>query len=168
MLRVLGSALIVLASGWCGLRPVLRLRRQLRTLEALEGMLSLLRAELSSRMTPLPELFRRLADSVQAPADALCASLASQMQAHPLAAPLQLMRQALPPMELEPRESAALLELANALGCYDLESQQRMVDLAQLRLRQAADRSRRRIAAEGRSWGALGICTGLALAIVLV
>ena len=168
MLKLIGGLMIVFASGWTGLAPAARLRRQLALLEQLDGALSLMRAELTSSLTPLPDLFKKLALSLDGAAAQLFDRLSRDMLSQPLSTPLHLMRKNLPPLRLEPRENAILLELANALGCYDLQSQQRMLDSAQARLRQAEERCRRQLDAQARSWAALGICTGLALAIVLV
>ncbi len=167
-MKLLGGLLIVLAAGWTGAGPVLRLRRRQQVLEALALALELLRAELRSSLAPLPELFAAVAGASDGPAAAFFHQLALDMQAQPLTTPLQLMRRRMPMLGLEPRESAILLELGNALGCYDLESQLRLLDAAQLRLQQAAAHCGRQMLGEGRSWGALGLCTGLALAIVLV
>ena len=141
----------------------IRTRRQLG-----DPALELLRAELRSSLAPLPVLFGTVAESTEGNTSAFFGQMASDMQTQPLATPLQLMRRNLPLLGLESRENAILLELGNALGCYDLESQLRMLDAAQARLHQAAERCGRQILGEGRGWGALGFCTGLALASVLV
>lgn len=168
MMKLLGGALIVLAAGWTGLEPVLRLRRRQRVLDSLSLAMELLRAELRSSLAPLPELFAAAARSMEGVTSSFFQQLAQDMRERPLATPMQLMRARLPILGLEPWECAILLELGNALGCYDLESQLRLLDAAQLRLQQAAEHCGKQILGEGRSWGTLGICTGLALAIVLV
>ena len=168
MLKLLGGALIVAAAGWTGAAPVTRLRRRIRTLEELENALPVMRAELTSNLTPLPALFEKLSQTCAGGCATLFHSMAAALVAQPETSPVQQMRRHLPALKLEPREASILLELANALGCYDLESQQRMMDAAQARLHQAAERCRRQMEHEGRSWGTLGVCTGLALAIVLV
>lgn len=168
MLKLIGGLMIVLAAGWMGLAPAARLRRRQQLLEQLDGALGLMRAELTSSLTPLPDLFKKLALSFDGAAAQLFDQLSADMRSQPLSTPLHVMRKNLPALRLEPRENAILLELANALGCYDLESQQRVLDSAQARLRQAEERCCRQLATQAKSWGALGICTGLALAIVLV
>lgn len=168
MLKLLGGALIVAAAGWTGGAPVVSLRRRIRILEELDSLLTLMRAELTSCLTPLPEMFQKLEQASSGVCAALFRDIRAGMLATPSATPLHLMRIHLPALRLDARENAILLELANALGCYDLDSQQRMLDAAQLRLRQAADRCRKQMETEGRGWCALGVCTGLALAIVLV
>lgn len=168
MLKLLGGALIVAAAGWTGGAPVLRLRRQMKVLEELDGALVMMRAELTSHLTPLPDLFKKLELSGSGICAALFGAISADMLSKPEATPLQLMRTHLPMLQLEPRENAFLLELANALGSYDLESQQRMLDATQARLQQALVRCGKRIESVGRSWSTLGVCTGLALAIVLV
>ena len=167
-MKLIGALMIVLAGAWSGASPVLRLRRRQRVLESLVAAMVLLRAELCSSLTPLPALFEKLAERTEGAVSDFFRRMARDMQSEPLASPLQLMRRHLPVLGQEPRENAVMLELGNALGCYDLESQLRMVDAAQTRLEQAAAYCNKRILGEGRSWGTLGICTGLALAIVLV
>lgn len=168
VLKGLGGLLIVAAGVWSGAIPVLRLRRQQRTLEVLSAALLLLQAELRSSLAPLAALFSSVADGAEGVVGRFFRQLSLDIQAEPLSSPLHLMRRRLPLLGLEPRESAILLELGNALGCYDLESQLRLLEAVRERLRQAELRCGKRILSEGRGWSALGICTGLALAIVLV
>ena len=74
MLKLIGGLMIVFASGWTGLAPAARLRRQLALLEQLDGALSLMRAELTSSLTPLPDLFKKLALSLDGAAAQLLLS----------------------------------------------------------------------------------------------
>ena len=96
MLKLIGGLMIVFASGWTGLAPAARLRRQLALLEQLDGALSLMRAELTSSLTPLPDLFKKLALSLDGVAAQLFDRLSRDMLSQPLSTPLHLMRKNLP------------------------------------------------------------------------
>ncbi len=167
-MKLFGGLLIILAAGWTGAAPVWRLRARERILESLALAMELLRAELRSSLAPLPELFASVARASGGIVASFFGQVAESMLREPMAAPLTLIRRALPMLRLPDRDAAILLELGTALGCYDLDSQLRMLDSAQSRLQQEALHCSKRVLGEGRGWGALGLCTGLALAIVLV
>ena len=85
--------------------------------------------------------------------------------------PLAAMRKALTLVpELPEGDPAAqiLLELAARLGKYDLESQLQGIDLAALRLGEELGRAEQERSTKSKTYQTLGICTVLAVAILLM
>ena len=62
----------------------------------------------------------------------------------------------------------AVLELCSALGRYDLDGENRMLDLTAKRLQAALDRCEAEKRPRAKCYAALGFCTGLALLILAV
>ena len=59
MIRLLGAALVIGATGTMGALGVLSLRRRVRVLEGLIVSLQLMESEICSRMTPMREVLDR-------------------------------------------------------------------------------------------------------------
>ena len=62
----------------------------------------------------------------------------------------------------------AVLELCSALGRYDLDGENRMLDLTASRLQAALARCEAEKRPRAKCYAALGLCTGLALLILAV
>jgi len=62
----------------------------------------------------------------------------------------------------------AVLELCSALGRYDLDGENRMLDLSAKRLQAALARCEAEKRPRAKCYAALGLCTGLALLILAV
>ena len=142
MLRVLGGALVLLASGSFGITAGVRYYRAARHLQAFCRAIELLRCEINYSLQPLPEV---------------CALVADRL-AGPPAAGLQLPQDAV----------MAVLELCSALGRYDLDGENRMLDLTAKRLQAALARCEAEKRPRAKCYAALGLCTGLALLILAV
>ena len=119
MLRVLGGALVLLASGSFGITAGVRYYRAARHLQAFCRAIELLRCEINYSLQPLPEVM-------------------------------------------------AVLELCSALGRYDLDGENRMLDLTAKRLQAALARCEAEKRPRAKCYAALGLCTGLALLILAV
>ena len=113
MLRVLGGALVLLASGSFGITAGVRYYRAARHLQAFCRAVELLRCEINYSLQPLPEV-------------------------------------------------------CSALGRYDLDGENRMLDLTAKRLQAALARCEAEKRPRAKCYAALGLCTGLALLILAV
>ena len=61
-----------------------------------------------------------------------------------------------------------LLELFSGLGRYELSGENRLIQLSQHRLKAALERCEREKKPLAKGYAALGICTGIALVILMV
>ena len=147
MLRVLGGALVLLASGSFGITAGVRYYRAARHLQAFCRAIELLRCEINYSLQPLPEVCALVADRDRAAAAALEAARGLQL----------------------PQDAVmAVLELCSALGRYDLDGENRMLDLTAKRLQAALARCEAEKRPRAKCYAALGLCTGLALLILAV
>ena len=62
----------------------------------------------------------------------------------------------------------SLLELCSTLGRYDMEGENRMLQLSGQRLKAALERAEREKRPLAKSYASLGVCTGVALVILML
>ena len=168
MIRLIGAAMIVLGAGSFGIAKTMQFYRQQRQLRSFLNMLEILKCELNYTLFPLPKLCRITAER----SDRLCADFlneyASQLErgtSRSVAA-----REALAksrgnlPLDAE----MAILELFSTLGRYDLDGEESLLRLTQHRLKTALERGETEKRPMAKGYALLGVCTGVAIAILLV
>lgn len=168
MIRWIGAAMIVLGAGSFGAAKTMQFYRQQRQLRAFLQMLSLLQCELQYTLFPLPKLCRITAERcdripagfLNAYADRLdngaCRSAAA--------------REAFdsPACALPPDAGMAILELFSTLGRYDVDGEEKLLNLTRNRLNTALERGETEKRPMAKGYALLGVCTGVAVAILLV
>ena len=169
MLRVLGGALVLLASGSFGITAGVRYYRAARHLQAFCRAIELLRCEINYSLQPLPEVCALVADRLAGPPAAFFRCFAAQLREpvsrdRAAAAALEAARG----LQLPQDAVMAVLELCSALGRYDLDGENRMLDLTAKRLQAALARCEAEKRPRAKCYAALGLCTGLALLILAV
>lgn len=171
MIQLIGAALVTAGGAAAGLGMAGQVRRTIRQLETLSAALEQLENELQYRLLPVGQLFAVLGERTQDEIGSLF-RLSSEKMAQDRTLPaLQAVSRSmdeLPELSLGQEGAKTLLELAAALGRYDLEGQCRAIALARRRLAAQYDRLLADKSSRCRSYGVLGICTGLALAIILI
>ena len=170
MIRALGAMLIVCAAGYVGLSQAMLLRQRAKILAALQTAVSLMKNEISSHLTPLPDVYKLAALTAPRPLSDFFDQLSRDLLDPDAGTVQQATRRNLDRYELLLRasERQALLDLAAALGRYDVEGQLRALDLAGTRLEGFAAQAQAEQKERGKAWGVLGVCAGLALVILLV
>lgn len=169
MLRVLGGALVLLASGSFGITAGVRYYRASRHLQAFCRAIELLRCEINYSLQPLPEVCALVADRLAGPPAAFFRCFAAQLREpvsrdRAAAAALEAARG----LQLPQDAVMAVLELCSALGRYDLDGENRMLDLTAKRLQAALARCEAEKRPRAKCYAALSLCTGLALLILAV
>ena len=164
MLRLLGGALVLLASGSFGITAGVRYYRAARHLQAFCRAVELLRCEINYSLQPLPEVCALVADRLAGPPAAFFRCFAAQRRDRAAAAALEAARG----LQLPQDAVMAVLELCSALGRYDLDGENRMLDLTAKRLQAALARCEAEKRPRAKCYAALGLCTGLALLILAV
>ena len=81
MIKLLGTAMIVLGSGSAGFGFARAVRAQLRQLNALLAALEAMKGEIEYRLTPLPELFAALGEGTEPVTAAFFRGCAAMMEA---------------------------------------------------------------------------------------
>jgi len=171
MLRILGLAMIVTASSAVGFGFAGGIRRQWVQLSALLGALGCMKSEILCRLTPIPELFSVLADYSEGAVGELFARCAAACRQNRCSPPSAVIKDALagtPGLCLGPDARRALLELGMALGKFDMEGQCRAIGLAEARLQRELELLGQSRRARCRSYETIGVCAGLAIAVLLV
>lgn len=163
------AACLVLAGGcaYMGAASVLEARRRARLLLAFVSALDVLKREICSRLTPLPDCVERLARGGPEPLrgffTALCA-LFPQLGELGLG---EIWRRCLEPLDLPGAAREALSELGGALGRYDAAAQGVAIDRCRETLAALAARESERSAERDRLRLGLALCAGALLALTL-
>lgn len=171
MLRTIGVVLVVLGPSMMGFSKALSLKAHARFLSDFVAALELMRAEICTRLTPIPELVAYLAKSAPTGCRAFYAGLEQRMGLLGEASFLQLWEQeadALTEPQLSGEERSAVKALGMSLGRYDVQEQQAAIDMAIARLTVLAEEARKQSAVQGRLWTGLGVTGGLMLAIIML
>lgn len=169
MVKIAGVCLILLGAGGFGIQKATIFFRQLAQLREFSCMLELLSCELNYTLLPLGQLCRQTAQRTGSTCARFLSIYAAAVEANK--PPASAAREALGKVKglyLPNDASLALLELFGALGRYDLDGENRLLELTQRRLKQALHRCECEKRPIARGYAALGLCTGAALAILLL
>ena len=169
MLKLMGAALLVGGCGAVGFSAAGRLARRVGVLRALLGALEGMERELSFRLTPMPELLERAAESPPPAGEmfARCRARLDELGERPLS---QLWRESVEdtPLGLTGPALLALEELGDVLGRYDGEEQRAALARTRAELGRALEQAREESEKQGRMYRALGLTAGAMLAILLL
>lgn len=171
MLKTIGMILILTASGTVGLGMARTVRRQQVQTVALIDALLRLRHELQYKMTPLPDAFAVLAETPNREVASFFSALSDRLQSSRICTVGYACRKAMAQtsgLQLTAGTRSALLSLFDALGRYDLEGNLQVLELALERLRAEARLIQSGSRARCRTYISLAVCTGLAIAVILV
>ena len=171
MIKLLGKAMIVLGSGSAGFGFARAVRAQLRQLNALLAALEAMKGEIEYRLTPLPELFAALGEGTEPVTAAFFRGCAAMMEADRALPPQLVLGRAMEQttsLQWSARTRETVRNLAFSLGKFDLGGQVRAIELAQERLRAELAEVQAGSRARCRSYETIGICAGLALAVILL
>lgn len=171
MLKTIGIVLVVLGASGAGFSMALAVQRNIAVVQQLIGALDQMKSEMQYRKTPLPELMRVLSVSTRGQVSSLFCRVADDMFLRQEASVYAIIKKALlaaPPSAFSPSVRHVLLNLGSGLGKYDVEGQLRAIDLALSRLRDILEQSTAEQKTRVRSYCTLGICAGLAIAIMVL
>lgn len=145
-------------------------RQQAQTLAFIDAVLRI-RHELQYRLTPLPEIFAALGGSRNREIAEFFSRLAALLSSAQTCTVGYACRQALRRTEvlcIPAGVRTALMSLFDTLGKYDLDGNLQALDLALGRLREEARQLQGSAAARCKTYVTLGVCTGLAVAVILI
>ncbi len=163
MLRLIGAALILVGGGGVGMGAARELGRRSETLSSFLAALDQMEAELSFRLTPMPELLGRLSAESKGPVSAFfsrCREGLSSLGDTPFS---QVWNQALQEEKLAllPEDRIPLEQLGAVLGQYDVEGQRNAMEGIRHRLGTCLETARETQGKIGRVYRALGISAGV-------
>lgn len=168
-IKLIGSIMIILSCGGFGFRIAAAHRADMRVLRELIGVLDYMECELNYRLTPLPQLCRQAASESKRSIKPVLLRLAEEMDNQISPDIDRCMHTAIESCNSIPKETKeCLLELGESLGKFDLNGQL-------LELKSVRNLCRRKYEALNtnkdvrlRSYQALGLCAGAAIAILLI
>ena len=172
MLKEIGALCIVLSTSFVGFGFAGSIRRQARQLAAVLEALGYLKGEIVYRRTPLAQVFAMLPAAVSdAAVGAFFRRCACAMEDDRTRSARSAMRIALeqtPQLALSQAAQQTLLTLGASLGQFDLDGQCRAIELASARLETQLSQLEQGRSARCRSYATIGICAGLAVAVILL
>lgn len=172
MLKMLGAACVIFSASAVGFGFSGNVRRQCAQLTALIEALTYLKSEILYRRTPLPQALGMLAEhSADAAVGGLFAKAAEKLEASCTLSVHAAFRAALGMADglvLSAQTRQALLSLSLSLGQLDLDGQERALELASERLSAQLRLLEQGRSARCRSYATIGICAGMALAVILL
>lgn len=168
-LQWIGGILIIAGCGGVGFGMALNYKREEAALRKLYKALEFMGSELEYRLTPLPELCRKVAGFSQGSIGTVFYKLAEELdrQVSPdvsccMGAALGQIR------DLPGKAGGALLELGRSLGQFDLEGQVKGISLVKQLCKKELEELEANRSQRIRSYQTLGLCAGAALAILFI
>lgn len=172
MLKEIGAICVVLGASVMGFGFAGNVRRQIRQLSAMEDAFEYLKSEIVYRRTPLPQAFELLAEASSEPAVRAffdrCANQLAQIPNESVQVAFRIAWNQTHDLALPAAAQQTILMLGTSLGQFDLEGQERAITLALERLKTLLGRLDQKKSARCRSYATIGICAGLAVAVILL
>ncbi len=169
MLRIIGAALVLAGAGGLGLGKGLQFYRQLRQLRDFVGAVEILKCELNYSLLPLPKLYRVAGRRTQGACSRFFHALAANLeQGTPRNRAVEHALSDTHGLCLPKDAMLSLLELCSTLGRYDMDGENRMLQLSGQRMKAALERTEREKRPLAKSYASLGFCTGIALVILML
>ena len=167
--RWIGAILIIGSCSCCGFSISAGQRREEQLLCQLLRSLQLMESELKYRLTPLPELCYIAAHNTRGILRTVFLNLHSELTSRKLPDAGSCMSAAISRSgEIPPRTRRILGHLGYTLGRFDLEGQLQGIQSARNRCESSLLKIQENKKERLRSYQTLGICAGMALAIVLI
>lgn len=166
-MKIIGVIFVILSAGSVGFQMAAALRRKSGLLRELEDALRLMRSEIDVYGTPLPQVFAAMAASTDGTLEALFSCIAKDMDANRWVTPSDAVRLALQNVE-DDNIGSVLLPLSKMLGKYDIEAQLQGINSALLQTSQKITDLEQERKLKSKTYRTLGICAGLAVAILLL
>ncbi len=168
MLRIIGVLFVVCGAAGAGAATALGVRFSLNAARQLCSALERMKNEIDYCRTPLPALMELLSKD-PGPLSPLFAQMAGQLALRQEASVNAIVRKSLAAVPALPGPvRQILLDLAPGLGRYDVDGQLRAIDLASAQARALFEQYRAEQRGRIRSCCTLGLCAGLAIAIMVL
>lgn len=168
-LKLIGALLIVASSTWVGLSSAHSLRRLQSALEGFTTSLERMREELSFSRTDFAALCATLRENGEKESARFFSALEKDVSGEdfqPIGATARAADAA--GLRLPPAAFLALEQLFDGFGRLDLDGQIRQIDYALTVLRRQAEEIRSGADQKCRSYQLLGLCTGIAVMILVI
>lgn len=167
-LRLMGAALLLAGCAGMGLSLARWHRQELQQLRLVRSAMQEMAWELKYRVTPLPQLCRVGGYAAKGEVRQVLMQLAARLEAADTSQVSHCMNAIASNSGLCPRARRCLCRLGESLGRYDLEGQLQGLEGVQADCRQELEELKEGGAERLRTYQTLAVCTGAALAILLL
>jgi stage III sporulation protein AB len=170
-LKLIGAVLLIGGTSVWGASGVARLRRRSRILAGIVRALAAMRSELVTRLTPVPELIKRMEEQSEGPVRAFFHNVGIRLGELGDAALYELWGRAAdatPELLLTPEESAALRDTPRALGRYNISEQSDALLRAERSFAEFARRADEKRDSDSKTRAALGAAAGIFAVLLLI
>ncbi|MGI6497496.1 MAG: stage III sporulation protein AB [Oscillospiraceae bacterium] len=163
MFRLIGAALVLIGGAGVGVGAAKELGRRTGTLSAFLAALDRMEAELTFRLTPMPELLSRLSGDLEGPVGMFFSQCEQGLSALGDVPFSKVWNQALQEegLALLPEDRVPLEQLGAVLGQYDVEGQRNAMEGVRHQLTLCLEAAKRKQGKIGRVYRALGISAGV-------
>ncbi|MFI3312587.1 MAG: stage III sporulation protein AB [Eubacteriales bacterium] len=170
MLGYIGATLVLVGGTMTGLKMAWDVRHQMVVMEQLSTQIQAIRGSLVYEKTPLPTLFRHCGRQSEGAMGEFWENFAIPLESGAMATVYDGLLYALdqcPKWLFSTTCENILKAMGRGLGNFQLDTQLGALDLALERLEKTMERQRSEERGRLKSYCALGICGGLAIAILL-
>lgn len=169
-MRLIAVGLLVLSCTGFGFAMAERFRLRPRQLRQLQFALTMLGSEIRFRQTPLPQGLMAIAEAVEGPVGQLFADYGRALVEAEGRSTSWVWQQVKPTADLAfaPEDYAFLSRLVLVLGAGTIKEQERQLELHMQHLIQLEQQAEAARATKEKTWRYLGICSGLAIALILL
>jgi stage III sporulation protein AB len=150
---------------------VFTLRRRSRILAELLRAVAAMRAELVTRLTPVPELISRVAAQSAEPVAGFFRAVEARLPSLGELSLFELWQSALgasPELMLTPQEYAAFCEIPRALGRYDIAEQRAALMTAERELERFARLAEDKRLSDSKTRAFTGVAAGIFVVLMLI
>ena len=169
IVRWIGAAMIVMGCGGVGFSMAAQYGKELKMMRQLEDMLTFMTCELEYKMTPLPQLLKNGAASMNGSLKGVILAFAEELEENTwVNAPACLAKVLKGATALPGRVNNVLREMSACLGVFDLPGQISTLQALKDRCHREVSFMEENRAQQTRSYQTLGLCAGAALAVLFV
>jgi len=169
LIRMIGFVLIVSGASCAGIRQAAYVRRSYLLYEDFRMALVWLKNEIQTALTPLEQAFGLVSGLISNPLGSLFAILSSRIKTDPSCSTVRVAAQFFTSRPEIPAElQDVVYDLLRMLGRQDTAAQVNALELALSRTEALRKRLEQEKTERCRSYRTLGVCAGLALAVILI
>ena len=166
-MKLFGIVFVIFSAGTVGFQMASSLRKSCDDYRALLDSLQLMQHEIEVCRTPLPQVFALMAASSEGALEDIYSEAAHAMSRNCWISPYDAMKSVLQNGEWS-QYGEVLLPLCRKLGKYDLDAQLSGIHQAQTQTERMLLEMEKERTVKSKAYRTLGICAGLAAAILLI
>lgn len=168
-IKIMGAILIIAGCGSFGFMITATHRKEVATLRSLIAALDIMECELQYRLTPLPDLCRRTAESSSGIVKDMLFALSTELNAQVSPDVEKCVLAVLDNVKDIPTLTVQAFQLlGKSLGRFDLDGQLKGIEMVRSESKRLLDVHTNNQENRLRCYQALGICAGAAMAILFI